>query len=108
MTGYQVRALLGHRLHATSPRSRTPGPAPPTRTPTDSAGTSYSYRVRATDAAGNLSTYSNTASATTPRSRHDRADAARDADARTVVSGSEVDLSWGASTDNDGVTGYQV
>ncbi len=29
------------------------------------AGTSYSYRVRATDAAGNLSGYSNTASATT-------------------------------------------
>ena len=31
-----------------------------------SASTSYSYRVRATDAAGNLSAYSNTASATTP------------------------------------------
>src|SRR2546422_7624191 len=30
------------------------------------ASTSYSYRVRATDAAGNLSGYSNTASATTP------------------------------------------
>ena len=30
------------------------------------AATSYSYRVRATDAAGNLSGYSNTASATTP------------------------------------------
>lgn len=30
------------------------------------ASTSYSYRVRATDAAGNLSAYSNTASATTP------------------------------------------
>jgi len=30
------------------------------------ASTSYSYRVRATDAAGNLSTYSSTASASTP------------------------------------------
>ena len=30
------------------------------------ASTSYSYRVRATDAAGNLSGYSNTATATTP------------------------------------------
>ena len=30
------------------------------------ASTTYSYRVRATDAAGNLSPYSNTASATTP------------------------------------------
>ena len=31
-----------------------------------SAGTSYSYRVRATDAAGNLSPYSNTVNASTP------------------------------------------
>ena len=31
-----------------------------------SPSTSYSYRVRATDAAGNLSTYSNTATASTP------------------------------------------
>jgi fibronectin type 3 domain-containing protein len=31
-----------------------------------SASTSYSYRVRATDAAGNLSSYSNVASSTTP------------------------------------------
>src|SRR5207244_2830414 len=30
------------------------------------SGTSYSYRVRATDAAGNFSGYSNTATATTP------------------------------------------
>src|SRR5260370_16046638 len=30
------------------------------------ASTSYSYRVRATDAAGNLSAYSSTASASTP------------------------------------------
>src|SRR5262249_31693729 len=35
---------------------------------TVSSSTSYSYRVRATDAAGNLSPYSNTASATTPAS----------------------------------------
>ena len=31
-----------------------------------STGTSYSYRVRATDAAGNLGPFSNTASATAP------------------------------------------
>ena len=30
------------------------------------AGAGYNYRVRATDAAGNLSAYSNVASATTP------------------------------------------
>ena len=65
----------------TSPRSPPrPAPAPPTKTPASVASTSYSYRVRATDAAGNLSPYSNTASATTPHTRHDAADAAGDAD----------------------------
>ena len=72
-----------------------------------SASTSYSYRVRASDAAGNLSPYSNTASApprhpdTTPPSQPGTLTA-------TAVSGGEIDLSWGASTDNVGVTGYRV
>ena len=59
------RALPGQPAAPTSPRS-----PPPTGTSykdtSVSASTSYSYRVRATDAAGNLSPYSNTASATTP------------------------------------------
>ena len=70
-----------------------------------SASTSYSYRVRATDAAGNLSTYSNTATALTPDTTPPTQPGTLSA---TVVSGGEVDLSWGASTDNVGVTGYQV
>src|SRR5262249_41244059 len=45
---------------------QTGPPRGPTFTDTGlSAATSYSYRVRATDAAANLSPYSNTASATT-------------------------------------------
>ena len=61
------RALPGRRLHQLRPdRHDHRRPGPPTRTPATVASTSYSYRVRATDAAGNLSTYSNTASATTP------------------------------------------
>ena len=39
---------------------------------TVSASTSYSYRVRATDAAGNLGPYSNTATRHHPDARHDR------------------------------------
>ena len=70
-----------------------------------SSSTAYSYRVRATDAAGNLSPYSNTASATTPDTTPPSAPGTLSA---TVVSGSEVDLSWGAATDNVGVTGYLV
>ena len=70
-----------------------------------SASTSYSYRVRATDAAGNPSTYSNTATALTPDTTPPTQPGTL---STTVVSGGEVDLWWGASTDNVGVTGYRV
>jgi hypothetical protein len=72
-----------------------------------SASTPYSYRVRATDAAGNLSPYSNTASATTtaPDTQPPTQPGTLTANA---VSAGEVDLAWGAATDNVGVTGYLV
>src|SRR5205807_82877 len=72
---------------------------------TVTAAKSYSYRVRATDAAGNLSAYSNTASATTPDTTPPSQPGALSA---TAMSGSEADLSWGASSDNLEVTGYLV
>ena len=69
------------------------------------AGTSYSYRVQATDAAANLGPYSNTASAatldTTPPS-------APGVLTGTAISGTEIDISWGPATDNVGVVGYRV
>ena len=72
------------------------------------AGTSYSYRVRATDAAGNLSAYSNMASATTAAAaRHDAADGADGAGGDGHGS-TGINLSWTASTDNVAVTGYRV
>ena len=70
------------------------------------AGTSYSYRVRATDAAGNLSGYSNTATAT-PASDTTPPTAPTSLTA-TAASGTKINLAWTASTDNVGVTGYQV
>ena len=106
VTGYQRRALPGRRLHATSPRSRTPTGTSYKDT-TVSASTSYSYRVRATDAAGNLSPYSNTATATTPTPDTTPPSQPGTLTA-TAVSGGEIDLSWGASSDNVGVTGYQL
>jgi fibronectin type 3 domain-containing protein len=65
---------------------------------------SYSYRVRATDAVGNLSGYSNTASGTITDTQPPTAPSGLTA---TVV-GSQINLSWTASTDNVGVTGYRV
>ena len=66
--------------------------------------TSYSYTVAAVDAAGNQSPMSSTASATTPASTAPGAPANL---AGTVVSGSEVRLSWTASS-NPTVTGYNI
>ncbi|HZX97342.1 MAG TPA: galactose oxidase-like domain-containing protein [Myxococcales bacterium] len=70
------------------------------------AGTSYSYRVRATDAAGNLSAASGAATATTPSP--DTQPPTAPAGLSASASGTQVSLSWTASTDNVGVTGYQI
>jgi fibronectin type 3 domain-containing protein len=71
------------------------------------ASTSYSYRVRAADAVGNLSGYSNTAGAATQASDTSPPTVPGTLTA-TPISSAQVNLSWGASTDNVGVTGYQV
>jgi chitodextrinase len=71
------------------------------------ASTSYSYRVRANDAAGNLSSYSSTVSATTLTSGGDtQPPTAPSSLAASAVSSTQINLSWTASTDNVGVTGY--
>jgi chitodextrinase len=67
----------------------------------------YSYRVRATDAAGNLSSYSNTASVSTPAPDTDPPSATGVLTA-TAMSGTQIDVSWGAATDNVGVVGYRL
>ena len=70
------------------------------------AGTSYSYRVRATDAASNLSGYSNTASTTTQADT--QAPTSPTNLTAAAISGTQINLSWTASTDNVGVTGYLI
>ena len=74
------------------------------------AGTKYNYRVSAYDAAGNDSAWTATVAATTPTG------SARDNSAPSVPTGlqagaassSQINLSWNASKDNIGVTGYYV
>src|SRR5256884_607034 len=72
------------------------------------ASTSYSYRVRATDAAIILSAYSNTASASTPAPPDTTPPTAPANLTSTAASASQINLAWTASTDNVGVTGYRV
>lgn len=71
------------------------------------ANTTYTYRVRATDAAGNSSGYSNLSTTATPTPDAQPPTAPSNLGA-TAVSGSQINLSWTASTDNVGVTNYLI
>ncbi len=72
------------------------------------SGTSYSYRVRATDAAGNLSAYSNVASATTTTAPDTTPPTVPSGLVATASGSSGIDLTWTASIDNVAVAGYRV
>jgi glucose/arabinose dehydrogenase/chitodextrinase len=72
------------------------------------ASTSYSYRVRAADAAGNLSAYSNVATATTSAAPDTTPPTPPTGLSAAAASSSQINLSWTGSTDNIGVTTYRV
>ena len=72
------------------------------------AGTTYRYRVRAIDAAGNLSAYSAIATATTAASADTTPPTVPSSLTATANGSTAINLSWTASTDNVGVTGYRV
>jgi YD repeat-containing protein len=67
---------------------------------------SYSFRVRAYDAASNVGGFSNTASATTADSTPPSGPSSLSATA--LPSGTQIDLGWPAASDNVGVVGYVV
>jgi glucose/arabinose dehydrogenase/fibronectin type 3 domain-containing protein len=69
--------------------------------------TTYQYRVRATDAAGNLGNYSTVVNATTP-AVPDTTPPSNPTGLTANPAGQMITLSWTASTDNVGVTGYRV
>jgi len=70
-----------------------------------SQGTSYSFRVRAKDAFPNYGAYSSTATAATPDTTAPSTPTNLSA---ATASGTQINLSWTASTDNVGVAGYSV
>jgi chitodextrinase len=72
-------------------------------------GTTFRYQVRAVDAAGNTSAVSNTVTAMTLGGGGDTQPPTAPANlATTGTTASSIALSWSASTDNVGVTGYQI
>ena len=68
-------------------------------------GTTYSYTVRACDAAGNCSAQSAAASATTPDTQAPSVPAGLTA---TAVSQNQINVAWTTATDNVAVTTYRV
>jgi chitodextrinase len=111
VTGYNVYRWTG-------PATPTPNPLPaPLATVTTTsysdtsaaASSTYNYLVKAKDAANNLSADSNTATVTTPPAADTQAPTApTNLSGGTASSPTQVDLTWTASTDNVGVTGYNV
>jgi len=73
-----------------------------------SPSTTYAYRVAAYDAAGNVSAQSSQASASTPEAPDTQAPTVPTGLTAAAVSSSQINLSWSASSDNLGVTGYKV
>src|SRR5215471_14369070 len=73
-----------------------------------SPSTTYSYTVQAFDAAGNSSAQSAAASATTAAAPDTAAPSTPAGLTASAVSSTQINLSWGASTDDVGVAGYRV
>jgi chitodextrinase len=105
VTGYQVERCTGTGCSLFAQVG-----TPTTASFADSglaASTTYSYRVLAVDAAGNLSGYSSVASVTTP-TPDTTPPSAPSALVVSAPSSTQASLSWTAATDNVAVTGYRV
>jgi endonuclease I/chitodextrinase len=72
------------------------------------ASTSYAFYVKAKDAAGNNSAASSTINPTTSAAADTTAPTAPTSLASSNITSSSLTLTWTASTDNVGVTGYDV
>ena len=107
VTGYHIERCQGSGCSNFAEIGTTSGIGTTYKDLTTTAGTSYRYQVRAGDAAGNLGPYSDPATATTPAP--DTIPPGKPGTlTATAVSATEVDLRWGAATDNVGVTGYHI
>ena len=73
-----------------------------------SASTTYSFTVKAKDAAGNISAASNAVSVTTLAPVSDTTAPTAPTLAASGTTSSSTNLSWSGATDNVGVTGYDV
>lgn len=75
---------------------------------TVSGNTSYTYVIKAVDAAGNISADSNSSTVTTPVAPDTTAPSVPTGVTSKNTTASSTTLSWTASTDNTAVTGYTI
>src|SRR2546422_274680 len=109
VTGYLIDRCLGSGRSNFVQIGTTAGFSTTSYTDTGlSTGTTYTYRVRAKDAAGNLGAYSSVVSATTTGASDTTPPTAPTNLAAAVASTSQINLTWTASTDNVGVTSYMI
>ena len=103
VTGYEVFRCGGESCTDLSQIGQIAGTSTSYADKTVAAGSSYSYRVRAVDAAGNIGPYSNSAKVTTPAGPDTDPPSAPGTLSATATSSGEVDLGWGAATDDSAV-----
>ncbi len=106
VTGYRVERCLGASCTTFAQIATTTGTS--YIESGLAAGTTYRYRVRATDAAGNLGPYSAIASATAPTAADTTPPSVPGNLTSTATGSAGINLSWTASTDSVGVTGYRI
>jgi hypothetical protein len=107
VTGYQIERCQGPGCSSFAQIAPTGATTTSYDDTSVGGSTSYGYRVRAVDGAGNLGPYGNTAAATTPTADTTPPTAPTGL-AATAVSATRVDLSWTAASDDVGVTGYRI
>src|SRR2546426_6096373 len=106
VTGYLVQRCSGSGCTNFAQVASLPGNTTAYNDTSVSPSTTYTYQIVAADAANNPSLPSNPASATTPADT--QAPTAPSNLAAAVVSNTQINLSWTASTDNVGVTNYLI
>jgi acid phosphatase type 7 len=97
--------VTGYRVFRGTTQIATLGGTARSHTDTGLGAGTYSYTVRAVDAAGNVSDPSNSATATVPDTMKPSAPGNLQA---TAVGSSRIDLTWEAASDDVAVAGYEI
>jgi fibronectin type 3 domain-containing protein len=108
VTGYQIWRCQGGGCTNFAQLAQVGGTGTIYSDLTASGTTTYSYEVRATDASGNLGAFSNAFTVTTPSNADTQPPSAPGTLTASNIGATEIDLSWGAASDNVGVTGYRI